>query len=364
MASSRWKRFAFFEKNALSLSSEVLEDLIPVGESSSSSKGTSGSRSTRRSSDDAPSNDRVNMVVTTAALPLDSKPGGAPDGIQNSSGTTNGDYAVALNEMWSSATACHPMDTFPSPHSGAASGDRSIYLPSQAQAFEDDRNVVSSGTAVDGLVLAFVTSCDTDRVHCFDISVRCNNKINEGSRSTTANNNDPSSGANNGTSGALGRKRDDLEDLDGWRGYLAPMKRNGQEALANSNDTGAGTGTSGGTSEKSKEGIIGIATCRASSGHNPIHMACITATNLVVCVDPHLYLSWYVIIPRFVDDLVLKVFAPGLIILFDSNTVYLCFLLSPLAAEIPVAVPFPHPNTARHHPSTLNRIGTSRAMEN
>mmetsp|Transcript_26748 Transcript_26748/g.62824 ORF Transcript_26748/g.62824 Transcript_26748/m.62824 type:complete len:1153 (+) Transcript_26748:61-3519(+) len=295
MASSRWKRFAFFEKSALSLPSEVLEDLIPAGESSSSSTVTAGSRSTRRSnnilSDETASNDRVNLVVTTAALPSDSKPGAASDGIQNSSGATNGDYAMALNDMWSSATACHPMDTFSSSNSGAASGKQSIHLPSQAQAFEDDRNVVSSGTAVDGLVLAFVTSYDTDRVHCFDISIRCNKKINQGNRSTATNNNDSSSAGNNGTSGASGRKSDDLEDLDGWRGYLAPMKQNGQEALIDSNEAGATTGTNGGTLEKSKEGIVGIATCRASSGHNPIHMACITATNLVVCVDPHLYLS-------------------------------------------------------------------------
>jgi hypothetical protein len=31
MASSRWKRFAFFERHTLSLASEVLEDLIPIG---------------------------------------------------------------------------------------------------------------------------------------------------------------------------------------------------------------------------------------------------------------------------------------------------------------------------------------------
>jgi hypothetical protein len=40
------------------------------------------------------------------------------------------------------------------------------------------------------------------------------------------------------------------------------------------------------------EGIVGIATCRASSGHRPLHMACITQKNVLVCVDPQLYLSW------------------------------------------------------------------------
>ena len=165
-----------------------------------------------------------------------------------------------------------------------------IYLPSQAQAFEDDSNVVSSETAVDGLVLAFVTSRDTDRVHCFDISVRCNNKTKE---------NDSNSNDNDSTKGVKsGKKRRDLEDLDGWRGYLAPMKLHQKGAIditsegptrspeeLVTNDLIGGPG-------KPKEGIVAIATCRARSGHRAIHMACITANNVVVCVDPHLYLSW------------------------------------------------------------------------
>jgi hypothetical protein len=226
---------------------------------------------------------------------------------------TNGDYAVALNEMWSSVAACNPMEGFPAAaapglYPGAMPGlaaavANTIHLPSQAQAFEDDRNVVSSGTAIDGLVLAFVTSCDTDHVHCFDISVRCNSKNKQDS-------NGAGSDANaSGAGGKPGKKSRDLEDLDGWRGYLAPMKKKQPPVpvTAMPNDPNAPPGTttegnpfsdadggaaSGGTTGQPKEGIVGIATCRASSGHKPIHMACITATNLVVCVDPHLYLSW------------------------------------------------------------------------
>lgn len=300
MASSRWKRFAFFEKNALSLPSEVLEDLIPVGESSKGT--TSGSRSSRRSvtslseSSAEASNNRVNLVVTTAALPLDSKPSAAQLGSINNgnAGKNNDENAIALNGMWSSVTACNPMEGFPT----AASGASNLRLHSQAQAFEDDRNVVSSGTAIDGIVLAFVTSRDTNRVHCFDISVRCNSKNKEGGN----NKNDAATGTNAGKSG---KKNGDLEDLDGWRGYLAPMKRFQQET-SSGNDAGGtrssedriisehmgGSANNSGTSGMPKDGIVGIATCRASSGHKPIHMACITANDLVVCVDPHLYLSW------------------------------------------------------------------------
>ena len=347
MASSRWKRFAFFEKNALSLPSEVLEDLIPVGESplSPSFKGTGMNRSSSRrsmnhseSSPSENSNDRVNLVVTTAALPLDSKPtddynssssnsnnnpnsnSNSYNASNNANGNPNSDYAVALNDMWSSVTACNPMEGLAA--SGMASNN--IHLPSQAQSFEDDSNVVSSGTAVDGLVLAFVTSCDTDRVHCFDISVRCNNQnggsnkhSNEASNDSTILSSSGTTKNNSTTTGKSGKKRSDLEDLDGWRGYLAPMKQHQPQqqnaaaaAAANSNDSGAPQrsseehriigdhmGATGGANVTNnegnrKQGIVGIATCRASSGHKPIHMACITATNLVVCVDPHLYLSW------------------------------------------------------------------------
>ena len=294
MASSRWKRFAFFEKNQLSLPSEVLEDLIPAGESSAKGRGSSRRSINSLSESSEASSDRVNLVVTTAALPLDSKPSASP-GTGNSIVnplTTNNDYNTALDGMWSSVTACNPMESFPVTPGYSASDLEApnIYLPSQAQAFEDDSNVVSSETAVDGLVLAFVTSRDTDRVHCFDISVRCNNKTKE---------NDSNSNDNDSTKGVKsGKKRRDLEDLDGWRGYLAPMKLHQKGAIditsegptrspeeLVTNDLIGGPG-------KPKEGIVAIATCRARSGHRAIHMACITANNVVVCVDPHLYLSW------------------------------------------------------------------------
>jgi hypothetical protein len=302
MASSRWKRFAFFEKNSLSLPSEVLEDLIPTGETKT--KTTTGTRSSRRSVNSLSeatleaTNANVSLVVTTAALPLNSKPE-KPKIVAGEN--NNDDYGVALNEMWSSVAACNPMENFPAPSGYSSTNDASttnnhnINLPSQAQIFEDDSNVVSTGTAVDGLVLAFVTSCDTDRVHCFDISVRCNKKINESSDSATPSNNNKS-----------GKKDRDLEDLDGWRGYLAPLRQN-KRAVADTNNAATrsaedriiadhmGGGDGGGNPEQSEEGIVSIATCRGSSGHRAIHMACISPTNLVVCVDPHLYLSWYVV---------------------------------------------------------------------
>ena len=157
----------------------------------------------------------------------------------------------------------------------------------------------TNNNSVDGLVLVFVTSRDTDRIHCFDVTVRCNPLP---STSTTS--------------------EKDLEDLDGWRGYIAPLKGNtpkinnnkksdNKATTGGNNPTtnasrltaeeriiaehmGGGKSSSSNKKQEQKEGIVGIATTRASSGHRPVHMACISHTNIVVCVDPHLHLSWYV----------------------------------------------------------------------
>jgi hypothetical protein len=246
MASSRWKRFAFFDRQSLSLASEVLEDLIPIG--GAEGRGSRRSVNSNRVAAEA-SNDSVTITVATVALPLKSKP---------KTDVLNGDdETVPLTNMWSSLNACTATGL-----EGIDEG--SIRLPSQAQYFEDDSTVASSGTAIDGLVLVFVTSRDTDYVHCFDLTVRCNPPDSPGK---------------------------DLEDMDGWRGYFAPLKNKIRKPV----QTGASLEDriiSEHMTQEKTEGIVHIATCRATSGHRPLHMACITQTNVVVCVDPHLYLSW------------------------------------------------------------------------
>jgi hypothetical protein len=296
MPSSRWKRFAFFDRHTLNLASEVLEDLIPIGGGiTASSANTDDTRdndnkrsSTRRSMNslhdaaEASCNDTVSLVVTTASLPLDSKPAVVP----NTNARESDNNALALNDMWSSLTACNPVD-FPGAttregSTGSAivsSLERNIKLPSQSQATQDESHVVTSTNSVDGLVLVFVTSQDTDRIHCFDVTVRCSPPT------TTLEN--------------------DLEDLDGWRGYIAPLKGQKQSSTTKSMSRDPGgariseeriiaehMGGQENSSDNKKEGVIGIATTRATSGHRPVHMACISHNKLVVCVDPHLYLSW------------------------------------------------------------------------
>ena len=78
MASSRWKRFAFFEKQTLSLPPEVLEDLIPAGPDSYGNNNSRRSIRTtaaanhhpRRQQAERICHDFVSLTVTTAALPL------------------------------------------------------------------------------------------------------------------------------------------------------------------------------------------------------------------------------------------------------------------------------------------------------
>lgn len=247
MPSSRWKRFAFFERQTFSLASEVLEDLIPIGTGEGRGSRRSAGGLNRTGADVA--NDCVSLVVSTVALPLKSKPKTVVKDVDDST--------VPLAGMWSSLHAC------------TAAGldgvdDGTVTLPSQAQYFQDDSNVNSSEAAVDGLVLVFVTSQDTDFVHCFDLTVRCNPPDSPGK---------------------------DVEEMDGWRGYFSPFKDKTRR-LATGGATLEDRIITEHMEQENVEGIVHIAACRATSGHRPLHMACITKANVMVCVDPHLYLSW------------------------------------------------------------------------
>jgi hypothetical protein len=237
----------------LSLPSEVLEDLIPIG--GSEGRGSRRSVSALNQAAAESANDSVSLVVTTAALPLNSKP-------RDRDAVKKEEEPTAVSGMWSSLNACAAMEL---------PGEESSYirLPNQVVGtFDEGAYSASSGTgtsAADGLVLCFVTSQDTDHVHCFDLTVRCN----------------PPDSAEK-----------DLEDLDGWRGYFAPLKgrrikapqsaassRNLEDRIIQEH-----------MDQDTTEGIMGIATCRATKGE--VHMACISESNVVVCKDPHLYLSW------------------------------------------------------------------------
>lgn len=255
MASSRWKRFGFFDRKSLNLPSEVLEDLILPNQGPSNG-GRVESVGQVVGDSELSIRDSISLVMSTAGLPLSSKPLVQ----ENDTATTT---ETALSGMWSTLTACSPIDL---------QNERStIQLPNQSlQSFDGNSTAGAekSSVAMDGLVLIFAASRNTDFVHCFDVTVRCNPPDN------------------------LLEK--DLEDMDGWRGYFAPMRNLGsqQESGARTTEDRIINEHLDARADRQAEGIVGISTCRNQSGQ--LHMACISNKDVVVCVDPHLSLSWYV----------------------------------------------------------------------
>lgn len=223
MASSRWKRFAFFEKNSLNLDADILEDLIPTT--------TASAKNLRALSIAASSSlDSVSLCVTTASLPLSvfvNEIEGAPTEERQDNNKNN----ASIAGFWSSLLACAPESL---QEDDARS---SLVLPNQGQSVKTLSSIPSSSSshAMDGLVLIFLTSRDTEFVHCVDITVRCHGMGNE--------------------------------EKDGWRGYFSPLP-------------------------DSK--VLDIASCRDSQGGT--YLACLgtstpTSHTLVVYQDPHLQLT-------------------------------------------------------------------------
>jgi hypothetical protein len=238
MASSRWKRFAFFERQNLAVPDVVVEDLIP------------GESKTVRLQQFA--SQVVTLAVTTAALPVHTKPA-----LGKVNPTAESSQVDAVTAMWSSLTACSP---------NTAEGDdvNNIQLPNQGQTLLSSPTVTTT-TVLDGLVLVFTASLDCSRIHCFDVTVRCNPPTQQ----TVS------------------------DDMDGWRGYWSPFAGlQPQQEVPNESS-----------------GLVAVSACRIpgstmfgqhrsrSNGrhaavHSPLHVACLSSQHqLVVWEDPHLHLS-------------------------------------------------------------------------
>lgn len=198
----------------------------------------------------------MSLVVTTAALPIATKPITKDEDTMVVNRGGNSSPETSLEAMWCSLVACT------SPQAAAGAGATSplssssrvplVPLPSQAGGGLST-TLTSSSTAsssVDGLVLAYVSSRETELVHCVDLTIRCNP--------------------------GKGNSAQELDDLDGWRGYFSPFK------------TPATAGGSG-TDAAEEQRVIGLAACRTPAGK--VHVACIGESQLVVWEDPHLHLS-------------------------------------------------------------------------
>lgn len=225
----------------------------------------------------------LNFCVTTAALPLHTKP---PVTTATSTTEAPPPHPSAQNSvaaMWSSLHACHPttMDHNTSGNISSNNNNNSssktdrpkaIQLPSQGQAAfapSSSSSAVVSTTLLDGLVLGFVSSRQSTRIHCFDVTVRCN----------------PSSSSSAAT-----------EELDGWRGYWTPFPPKLPPPTGQPSTNITTTTTTGNDVILSSSTVVAIATCRVTftkvRAHSPLHVACLGIQNqLVVYEDPHLSLS-------------------------------------------------------------------------
>jgi hypothetical protein len=238
-------------------------------------------------------NDTVTLVVTTAALPLLSKPMIVRGGKGGLSSTTAGQQLTsgtmsttttttttnqqqqqqqvsALDAMWTSLGACSTSNMIPYNNIMDNTNvieflSSSVELPSQGQQSlvslgasttitsnsysnkngqragpsSNTSSSSSTTTALDGLVLCFVTSRNTQLIHCFDVTIRCNPPLflsspqervsaatsnNENNNDNITNRNTTTSTGNdenttataNSTTKDQQRNSSSLEDMDGW----------------------------------------------------------------------------------------------------------------------------------------------------
>lgn len=229
MASSRWKRFAFFDRSTLNLPSVVLDDLV----GSSSNISASGRRVSSHQTNDS-NQPTLHLQVTCASLPALQEPeGNVPKDNPNDDNNNN----EPLQAMWASLNACHE----PTTSSSNKEGDETLVLPSQQQQGRFPLTPITSSNSSPGLVLLWVASPDTHYVHCIDVTVRC--------RSSPTTSNSATSDTTNNI------------DLDGWRGCVA-------------------------NSGNSK--IVDL--CARSVG-NRLVVGALSSHDLQLHVDPHLHLS-------------------------------------------------------------------------
>mmetsp|Transcript_22754 Transcript_22754/g.34476 ORF Transcript_22754/g.34476 Transcript_22754/m.34476 type:complete len:1057 (+) Transcript_22754:116-3286(+) len=240
MAASRWKRFAFFDRNNLTFQSEVMTDLIPTISNESGRLTLSFDEG-----------DTVSMAVSTASLPMMTL-----NNADNKLGDRkrSEDESSSIEAMFKTLSAC----------SSSPTHDGTLQLQSQAQSFINSKK---SSDQVDGLVLVFCASQESDRVHCIDVTVRCHPI----SRSSPGDDSDPVSMPD--------------DSLDGWRGYWTPFVKKPKEKPPNRIEDRI---ISDHLPSIGGDTVIDLAASR--QGEN-LWVACLASTNLIVFVDPHLSLS-------------------------------------------------------------------------
>ena len=272
MASSRWKRFGFFERSNLNLPPSVLEDVLPPhlfpDANSSNSNSRSRNETLKRS-------EYINLaVVNGAGLPVAC--------LQNSDRTTSG---CGIDGMLSTLFACTK--------SGSAEEEKSevFKISNSGQVLSIPSNMRTSKGNVEGsLVLAFVSSRFSSLLHCVDLTVRCN-PIS----SKSINQSKQSSFTRDGVQGkAKSSQSTELEDLDGWRGCFQPFAH---DIMNDSLQNEEGTVTQP-PQPNSKVTAVAVCTDHGTyviKGGKNIYVACISESENSVGIsvhrNPHLYLN-------------------------------------------------------------------------
>jgi hypothetical protein len=352
-----WKRFAFFDRDSYNLPPIVRDDIFPAatGGGGTSQEPLFQSSLARQSNDDndndndnttrqeeIPKGDLISLaIINGAGVPLAS--------IQSSSDPTHGVNGMirtlaACSKYRQSFTSAQEGDdqdgtlssSLPSESMLDMSKDDMFWFSSTGQTLSIPKGAQRSGNIDGSLVLAFLSSRMTSRVHCIDFTVRCNPvSVQDQSLCDAVGSNGGNGmlGNEGGTNGGMvvdvgksgGNTNGEKEqELDGWRGYFDPFAHDyiptpsGVESDKNNGavtvpDGGAGNSTtrvsssstssgigSGSGSNGMKSNIVQLAVCSDHETDNitlgkNIYVACVTnaeqSVGVTVHRNPHLYLN-------------------------------------------------------------------------
>mmetsp|Transcript_31712 Transcript_31712/g.69632 ORF Transcript_31712/g.69632 Transcript_31712/m.69632 type:complete len:1416 (+) Transcript_31712:195-4442(+) len=256
MSSSRWKRFAFFDRSALSLPPEVLEDVFFPSSDSSVATGSGGGAAASAPSSGAGSG--------LGAAVAQEHHGGMVEGESYSLSLCKA--TVSLDAASVAATSVGGSLTVDEGAVVAMAKSAAAILTSssgQGVATSVRKTKQQQLPARGAVTLALFSSRSTDGIHVADLTVRCNPPPEDGagagglgystnSAATAA----QSSASGGETSGAAADSAAavaaDGQDLDGYRGYFNPFAYGFVKIPASSDGSGAGTAGGGGGGELSR----------------------------------------------------------------------------------------------------------------
>lgn len=342
-----WKRFAFFDRDSYTLPTIVKDDIFPASASSQEFYQQSSQQQKQRQRKKLNNNDNDNdettltqdipmghfislAIINGAGVPLAS--------IQPSSSSTSpADPTHGVNGMIRTLATCSKYrqsftNTTEVGEKTTTTRDVSpkeehdmFWFSSDGQTLSIPKGAQKSGNIDGSLVLVFLSSKMTSRVHCLDITVRCNPVSVLGDESLCGDSavaaNVSSVAGGGGGSGSRSSSNGKEQELDGWRGYFDPFvhdsvaslsgsgagsevdKSSGTISVVSADDNAAGMSTppppppGSGTM---KTNIVHMAVCSDHETDNitlgkNIYVACVTdkeqSVGVTVHRNPHLYLN-------------------------------------------------------------------------